>query len=100
MPTILELFKGSNKDITPKILDQTPVEDKFKGSTQEKSVKSDQLSKIEQEFKGVRFRSGVELNNPLIYGNQAIRIATRSTSSVEKDERCNWWKCWRWWIDW
>lgn len=63
MPTILELFKGSNKDT---------------------SVKSDQLSKIEQEFKGVRFRSGVELNNPLIYGNQAIRIATRSTSSVEK----------------
>jgi hypothetical protein len=84
MPTILELFKGSNKDINPKILDQTPVEDKFKGSTQEKSVKSDQLSKVEQEFKGVRFRSGVELNNPLIYGNQAIRIATRSTSSVEK----------------
>ena len=84
MPTILELFKGSTKNITPKILDQTPVEDKFKGSTQEKSVVSDQLSKIEQEFKGVRFRSGVELNNPLIYGNQAIRIATRSTSSVEK----------------
>ena len=84
MPTILELFKGSNKDINPKILDQTPVEDKFKGSTQEKSVKSDQLSKVEQEFKGVRFRSRVELNNPLIYGNQAIRIATRSTSSVEK----------------
>ena len=84
MPTILELFKGSNKDITPKILDQTPVQEKFTGSTQEKSVKSDQLSKIEQEFKGVRFRSGVELNNPLIYGNQAIRIATRSTSSVEK----------------
>jgi len=84
MPTILELFKGSNKDITPKILDQTPVQEKFTGSTQEKSVKSDQLSKIEQEFRGVRFRSGVELNNPLIYGNQAIRIATRSTSSVEK----------------
>jgi hypothetical protein len=84
MPTILELFKGSSKDITPKILDQTPVEDKFKGSTQEKSVVSDQLSKIEQEFKGVRFKSGVELNNPLLYGNQAIRIATRSTSDVEK----------------
>lgn len=84
MPTILELFKGSNKDIQPTILDQTPVQDKFKGSTQEKSVKSDQLSKIEQEFKGVRFRSGVELNNPLLYGNQAIRIATRSTSAVEQ----------------
>jgi hypothetical protein len=84
MPTILELFKGSSKDIRPTILDQTPVQDKFMGSSQEKDVKSDQLSKIEQEFKGVRFKSGVELNNPLIYGNQAIRIATRSTSDVEK----------------
>lgn len=84
MPTILELFKGSNKDITPKPSDETPIEKVFKGSTQEKSVKSDQLSKIEQEFIGVRFKSGVELNNPLLYGNQAIRIATRSTSDVEK----------------
>lgn len=84
MPTILELFRGSNKDITPTILDLTPVQELFAGSTQEKSVKSDQINLIEQELSGIRIKSLVELNNPLIYGNEAIRIATRSTSSVEK----------------
>jgi len=62
MPTILELFKGSPMD---------------------KAVKADKDTVIEQELTGIRVRSAVELNNPLIYGNQAIRIATRSTSAVE-----------------
>jgi hypothetical protein len=84
MPTILELFRGSPKDITPKILDLTPVQELFAGSTQEKSVKPDKLTLIEQELSGIRIKTKVELNNPLIYGNEAIRIATRSTSSVEK----------------
>jgi hypothetical protein len=84
MPTILELFRGSNKDITPKILDLTPVQELFAGSTQEKSVKADTITLIEQELSGIRIKTKVELNNPLIYGNEAIRIATRSTSSVEK----------------
>jgi len=34
MPTILELFRGSNKDITPTILDLTPVQELFIGSTE------------------------------------------------------------------
>ena len=63
MPTILELFKGSTMD---------------------KAVKADKDTVIEQEFSGIRPHSAVELNNPLLYGNEAIRIATRSTSSVEK----------------
>lgn len=63
MPTILELFKGSPMD---------------------KAVKADKDTVIEQEFSGIRPHSAVELNNPLLYGNEAIRIATRSTSSVEK----------------
>ena len=84
MPTILELFKGSSKDISPNIPNQFPVQQKFKGSPQEKAVKSDQDTVIEQELTGIRFKSGVELNNPRLYGNQAIRIATRSTSDVEK----------------
>jgi hypothetical protein len=63
MPTILELFKGSPLD---------------------KAVQPDRDTVIEQEFSGIRPRSAVELNNPLLYGNEAIRIATRSTSSVEK----------------
>ena len=83
MPTILELFRGSDKDITPTILDLTPVQELFVGSTQEKSVKADNLTLIEQELSGIRIKSKVELNNPLIYGNQAIRIATRSTTAVE-----------------
>ncbi len=63
MPTILDLFKGSPFD---------------------KAVKADKDTVIEQELNGIRRRSAVELNNPLLYGNQAIRIATRSTSDVEK----------------
>ena len=84
MPTILEIFLSSNKNITPTILDLTPVQELFAGSTQEKSVKADNITLIEQELSGIRIKSKVELNNPLIYGNEAIRIATRSTSSVEK----------------
>jgi hypothetical protein len=62
MPTILELFKGSTFDT---------------------SVKADKDTVFEFETTGIRPRSAVELNNPLIYGNQAIRIANRSTSAVE-----------------
>lgn len=63
MPTILELFKGSTFD---------------------KAVQPDKDTVVEFETTGIRPRSAVELNNPLIYGNQAIRIATRSTSAVEQ----------------
>lgn len=62
MPTILELFKSTGLD---------------------KQVKPDKDTVIEQELNGIRVRSAVELNNPLLYGNQSIRIATRSTSAVE-----------------
>ena len=63
MPTILELFKGKEKD---------------------KAVKADRETFIEQEKSGIRIKSLVDLNNPLIYGNEAIRIAQRSTPLVEK----------------
>ena len=62
----------------------TTILDLFKGSPFDKAVKADKDTVIEQEFSGIRTRSAVELNNPLLYGNQAIRIATRSTSDVEK----------------
>ena len=52
----------------------------FKGSTQDKAVKADKETLIEQETSGVRIRSAVELNNPLIYGNEAARITLRSTA--------------------
>lgn len=62
MPTILELFHSSGlKD----------------------SVKSDTETLVEQEVTGIRVKSAVELNNPLIYGNEAMRIANRSTPVLE-----------------
>lgn len=55
----------------------------FKGSTQDTSVKMDNETFVEQETTGTRVRSAVELNNPLIYGNEAIRIVNRTTSTLD-----------------
>lgn len=62
MPTILELFKSRGLD---------------------KSVKAEKETLIEQETSGIRVKSAVELNNPLLYGNEALRIVNRSTSTLE-----------------
>ena len=73
MPTILELFRGSTFD--------TDVDSKSKEG---KGTTFSQIKSFaEQELSGVRVKSAVELNNPLIYGNEATRIALRSTP--EKD---------------
>jgi hypothetical protein len=61
--------------------------DLFKGSTFDTAVESDKDTLVEFETTGIRPRSAVELNNPLLYGNQSIRIATRSTSAVEQMKR-------------
>ena len=61
--------------------------DLFKGSTFDTAVQSDTDTVVEFETTGIRPRSAVELNNPLLYGNQSIRIATRSTSAVEQMKR-------------
>lgn len=55
----------------------------FKGSSQDTSVKPETETLVEQETSGIRIRSAVELNNPLIYGNESIRIVNRTTSTVE-----------------
>ena len=71
MPTILELFQ--NKELL------------FPGgSTAKGAVKKDSETFIEQETSGIRIKSLVEINNPLIYGNEATRIASRSTPAVEE----------------
>ena len=71
--TILELFRGSTHD--------TQVDSKAKEG---KGTLFSQIgSFVEQEATGIRIRSGVELNNPKLYGNEAIRIMNRSTRSVE-----------------
>lgn len=83
MPTILELFQGSTNNITPSPSEFFPVQKKFKGSTQEKSVKSNTETLIEEETNGIRKTTAVELNNPRLYGNEALRIMNRTTKSVE-----------------
>jgi hypothetical protein len=55
----------------------------FKGSPLDKAVKEDKETFIEQETSGLRVRSAVELNNPLIYGNESLRIANRTTSTLD-----------------
>lgn len=70
MPTIKELFQ--NKELL------------FPGgSTAEGAVKKEDETLIEQETSGIRVKSAVELNNPLIYGNEATRIVNKTTSLVE-----------------
>ena len=66
--TIMELFNDQSS---------------YRYGTNYSSVKSDTETLIEQETKGLRIKSAVELNNPLLYGNEAIRIANRTTKSVE-----------------
>jgi hypothetical protein len=58
--------------------------DLFRGSTFDTAVQADTDTLVEFETTGIRPRSAVELNSPLLYGNQSIRIATRSTSAVEQ----------------
>lgn len=100
MSTLKEIYENSDKNTNPRIVDRTPFsEDEslqidkkglyftsnvYKFGTNYSSLKSDTETFLEQETSGIRIRSAVELNNPLIYGNEAIRIANRSTLSVEK----------------
>lgn len=96
--TLLELFKGSPNDINPRQVDKAPYSDEskeidgrglyykddlYKYGTNYSKVKSDKETLIEQETTGIRFRSAVDINNPLIYGNETIRITQRSTPLLE-----------------
>lgn len=100
MSTLKEKYENSDKNVNPRIVDSTPfsenssfqIDEKgmyftsnvYKFGTNYSALKSDRETFLEQETSGIRIRSAVEINNPLIYGNEAIRIANRSTSSVEK----------------
>ena len=68
MPTLKEIYEGQSNWVF---------------GTNYTSVKPDKDTVIEQETSGIRIKSAVELNNPLIYGNESIRIANRTTKSVE-----------------
>ena len=69
MPTLKEIYEGQSSWIF---------------GTNYTSLKSDTETLVEQETSGIRIKSAVEVNNPLIYGNESTRIAIRSTPSVEK----------------
>ena len=56
----------------------------FHSSGLKESVKADKETFVEQETSGIRIKSLVEINNPLIYGNEAGRISLRSTPDLEK----------------
>jgi len=60
MASLIDLFKGSPFDV----------------------VKTDTETFLEQETTGLRVDSLVEINNPIFYGSDAIRIATKSTPTL------------------
>lgn len=68
MPTLKELYEGQSSWVF---------------GTNYTSLKSDTETLVEQETSGIRIKSAVELNNPLVYGNESIRIKNRTTKSVE-----------------
>lgn len=68
MPTIQELFHNQQS---------------YKYGTNYSEVKSDTETLLEQETSGIRIRSAVELPNPIVYGNEAIRITNRTTATLD-----------------
>jgi hypothetical protein len=69
MPTIKEIYEGQSSWIF---------------GTNYTSLKPDTETLVEQEISGIRIKSAVEINNPLIYGNEATRITLRSTPTLDK----------------
>jgi hypothetical protein len=100
MPSILELLE-QKQGVVPSIpaaksAESTIVDDtsktleeiykdknSFKLGTDYSLVKTDTETRFEQETGGIRISSLVEINNPLIYGNEATRIGLRSTPLTE-----------------
>jgi len=69
MPTILELFQNDQ------VLSN--------------QVKSDKRTLVDVETSGIRVDTKVDINNPAIYGFEALRIADRSTEAldIQKNDR-------------
>lgn len=99
MPTILELLEqkqgttpsipspvntSSGDDTSKTLIEIFKNKDSFKYGTNYSLVKPDNETLVEQETSGIRISSLVEVNNPLIYGNEATRITLRSTPDLEK----------------
>ena len=77
MPTILELFESKELNFpggttADGLVDSSAEENRGGFKQQVKNF-------VQQETTGIRIKSLVDVNNPLIYGNQAVRIAQRTT---------------------
>ena len=77
MPTILELFESKELNFpggttADGLVDASAEENRGGFKQQVKNF-------VQQETTGIRIKSLVDVNNPLIYGNQAVRIAQRTT---------------------
>lgn len=57
--------------------------DSYKFGTDYSAVKSDKQTLVDQELNGIRKESLVDINNPLIYGSESIRITSRTTSMLD-----------------
>lgn len=75
MPTILELFKNSSSW-------------QF-GTNYKNSVKDDKniIETIASKTSRIRRQSGVDFNNPLVYGTGTIRIANRTIETTELQKK-------------
>lgn len=78
MPTILELFE--NKDSFKYGTNYSEVESK---KPQKNSTFNTVSNFVEQELNGLRVRSKAELPNPVLYGNEVIRITARTTPILD-----------------
>jgi len=59
------------------------LRDLFTKSEFDTSVKQETETFLEEETTGIRIKSLVDINNPLIYGNEATRIALRTTPTLD-----------------
>ena len=99
MPTILELLE-QKQGVVPSIpskvnpvtitdedtsttLKERYESDTYKFGTNYSKVKADTETLIEQETSGIRIKSAADLPNPILYGNEVIRITARTTPLLD-----------------
>jgi len=84
MATILDLFKSNPDLYHNRPTKVTSVLDMYDQTIHPKApTKKMPSTFFEQELHGLRISSAVELNNPLLFGSDVPRIASRSTRTLE-----------------
>ncbi len=78
--TILESFLGSPHNKNPKPTpDRVELDKSGLSKSPRPNVKSKEVTYLNREAHGIRVKSLVDVNNPLIYGTDVVRITKRST---------------------